>query len=93
MELVLLWLLFGIAGAAMLGLIIAWVMRRNWQADQAAAAAKDKEEAERKNARNRQYAQRDARIRNYRACPYCAERILKKARVCKHCGRDVEPIG
>jgi Double zinc ribbon len=27
-----------------------------------------------------------------RECPYCAERILKMARVCKHCGRDVEPL-
>jgi formylglycine-generating enzyme required for sulfatase activity len=30
--------------------------------------------------------------REERECPYCAERILKKARVCKHCGRDVEPM-
>ena len=27
--------------------------------------------------------------RDERDCPYCAERILKKARVCKHCGREV----
>ncbi len=27
-----------------------------------------------------------------RDCPYCAEPILMKARVCKHCGRDVEPV-
>jgi uncharacterized membrane protein YdbT with pleckstrin-like domain len=26
-----------------------------------------------------------------RDCPYCAERILARARVCKHCGRDVAP--
>ncbi len=26
-----------------------------------------------------------------RDCPWCAERILARARVCKHCGRDVEP--
>jgi uncharacterized membrane protein YdbT with pleckstrin-like domain len=26
-----------------------------------------------------------------RDCPYCAERILARARVCKHCGRDVMP--
>jgi DNA-directed RNA polymerase subunit RPC12/RpoP len=26
-----------------------------------------------------------------RECPYCAEDILVKAKVCKHCGRDVEP--
>ena len=30
--------------------------------------------------------------REERDCPYCAEPILKKARVCKHCGRDVTPI-
>jgi len=33
-----------------------------------------------------------AENRAERDCPYCAERILAKARVCKHCGRDVEPI-
>ncbi len=27
-----------------------------------------------------------------RECPFCAEPILAKARVCKHCGRDVEPL-
>lgn len=29
--------------------------------------------------------------RDERDCPYCAERILVKARVCKHCGREVPP--
>jgi formylglycine-generating enzyme required for sulfatase activity len=33
-----------------------------------------------------------AEVREERECPYCAERILKKARVCKYCGRDVEPL-
>ena len=33
-----------------------------------------------------------ARERDERECPYCAEPILAKAKVCKHCGRDVEPI-
>lgn len=28
-------------------------------------------------------------VREERECPYCAELILVKARVCKHCGRDV----
>jgi hypothetical protein len=32
-------------------------------------------------------------IREERECPFCAELILKKAKVCKHCGRDVEPVG
>jgi uncharacterized membrane protein YdbT with pleckstrin-like domain len=27
-----------------------------------------------------------------RDCPYCAERILTRARVCKHCGREVGPV-
>ncbi len=27
-----------------------------------------------------------------RDCPFCAERILARARVCKHCGRDVAPV-
>ena len=31
-------------------------------------------------------------VRDERECPYCAERILKKARVCRYCGRDVEPM-
>ena len=26
-----------------------------------------------------------------RDCPWCAEPILARARVCKHCGHDVEP--
>ncbi len=27
-----------------------------------------------------------------RDCPYCAERILARAKVCKHCGHEVEPL-
>jgi uncharacterized membrane protein YdbT with pleckstrin-like domain len=27
-----------------------------------------------------------------RDCPFCAERILARARVCKHCGREVVPL-
>ena len=27
--------------------------------------------------------------REERECPFCAERILVRAKVCKHCGRDV----
>lgn len=30
--------------------------------------------------------------RDERECPYCAERILAKAKVCKHCGREVAPL-
>jgi uncharacterized membrane protein YdbT with pleckstrin-like domain len=27
-----------------------------------------------------------------RDCPFCAERILVAAKICKHCGRDVPPL-
>lgn len=27
-----------------------------------------------------------------RECPFCAEMIMAKARVCKHCQRDVQPV-
>lgn len=30
--------------------------------------------------------------RDERECPFCAELILKKARVCKHCQREVAPV-
>jgi uncharacterized membrane protein YdbT with pleckstrin-like domain len=30
--------------------------------------------------------------REERDCPHCAERILVRAKVCKHCGRDVQPL-
>lgn len=39
----------------------------------------------------------DGRINNTtapteRKCPFCAEQIKAEAIVCKHCGRDVEPL-
>jgi hypothetical protein len=33
-----------------------------------------------------------AAVREERDCPFCAEPILKKAKVCKHCGREVQPL-
>jgi uncharacterized membrane protein YdbT with pleckstrin-like domain len=35
---------------------------------------------------------RPSRPRDERECPFCAELILRKARVCRYCGRDVEPV-
>ncbi len=93
---VLFWILCGIAGAAMLsrfgkagtgcllggllgpiGLIIAWTMRDSAKLDEVKGAGQD----------TPTLGQREERD-----CPFCAERILAKARVCKHCGRDVEPL-
>jgi uncharacterized membrane protein YdbT with pleckstrin-like domain len=37
-------------------------------------------------------AQAPSATRAERECPYCAETILAKARVCKHCGKEVEPL-
>ena len=77
-----------------IGLIITWSLRRDWEADEAAAATKKKDNAKRRAAQDKEYADRAAereRTRMQRECPHCAELILKKAKVCKHCGRDVEP--
>lgn len=30
--------------------------------------------------------------REERDCPYCAERVLTRATVCKHCSREIEPL-
>ncbi len=30
-------------------------------------------------------------VNEYTECPYCAELVKKKAKVCKHCGRDIVP--
>ncbi len=34
----------------------------------------------------------DSPARVERECPYCAEMILAKARICKHCGKEVDPV-
>ncbi|MBI4684176.1 MAG: hypothetical protein HY755_03140 [Nitrospirae bacterium] len=90
------WILCAIAGGAMLsrynkagsgfllggllgpiGLIIAWTMRDNAKIDEVATTSQQRLSPE---------------ARDERECPYCAERILRKARVCKHCNREVQPI-
>lgn len=106
MEILVLWALFGLAGAVILnrfnkagigcllgillgpiGLIIAWVMRSNAQADE---ERKRHQEQVAALARANQETGRSERVE--RECPHCAEPILARANVCKHCGRDVEPL-
>ena len=31
-------------------------------------------------------------VREERECPFCAERILVRARLCRFCGREVPPV-
>jgi uncharacterized membrane protein YdbT with pleckstrin-like domain len=38
------------------------------------------------------HASMTAGPREERDCPFCAERILARAKLCKHCGREVEPL-
>ena len=71
-------LLGGLLGP--IGLIIAWTMRDSAKLDRETAV------------QAREAAKLEAEAREERECPYCAERILTKARVCKHCGHDVEPL-
>ena len=44
----------------------------------------------------RGYVSRETHVptpaRAERECPYCAETILAKAKICKHCGKEVEPL-
>ena len=93
------WILCGIASAAALsrynkagigcllgtllgpiGIIIALIMRSDARQNQeeASHAAPAREQEQRGSEHE---------------CPYCAELILSRATVCKHCGRDVQPVG
>lgn len=45
-----------------------------------------------KRQQEKEYEERKRQEANsYRECPYCAELVKKKAKVCKHCGRDIVP--
>jgi len=104
MEIFFLWLLSSILGAAILsrynkagtgfllgallgplGLLFAVVMR---------SSSSKKEELQRHNEQINALAalkQNNEDSKPERECPFCAENILAKAKVCKHCGKDVEP--
>lgn len=105
MEIFFLWLMCSILGAAILsrynkagtgfllgailgpfGVLFALVMR---------SGENKKEEQKRHDEQMKAMADLKANqetSKPERECPYCAESIFAKAKVCKHCGRDVDPI-
>lgn len=70
-----------------IGVIIAWVMRDNQKTDETVAAAQSSStvQTEETGSTSTKWG------RAKRKCPHCAEVILLEAKVCKHCGRDVQP--
>lgn len=105
MEIFFLWLLCSMLGAAILsrynkagtgfllgailgpiGLLFALVIR---------SGESKKEHQERHNEQMKAVANLKASTeikKPQRECPYCAESILAKAKVCKHCGKEVKPV-
>lgn len=102
MELVVIWIICGIVGAAILsgqnqagtgcllglllgpiGWIVALVMRSNANEDEAR-----RQHQEQMTLLRAQQPLLPA-PRDERECPFCAEPILARAVICKHCGRDV----
>lgn len=50
------------------------------------------QQEELKRQQEKEYEERKRQEANeYTECPYCAELVKKKAKVCKHCGRDIVP--
>lgn len=60
-----------------LGIVYAFVERSNLQ---------------RVETQERDRVESDRQANELRACPFCAEKIQRKAKVCRFCGRDVEPV-
>jgi hypothetical protein len=72
-----------------IGIILAWIERSNL--DRKADLQREEVRAAelRALASQRLPATSPEPARDERDCPFCAERILMRATVCKHCGRDV----
>lgn len=78
-----------------IGLWIAWTMRD----DRKKAEAQKRHDELIGHQRHQEQMQAMSALRSeqnvakpMRECPYCAEDILAKATLCKHCGKEVEPI-
>jgi len=68
-----------------LGILIALIIRMN-------AASEESRTFHIETLHSRESIGPNEHARKERECPYCAEMILAKAIVCKHCNRDVETI-
>jgi predicted RNA-binding Zn-ribbon protein involved in translation (DUF1610 family) len=73
-----------------IGILLAWVEKSNLDRKE----DQRREEIRAVELRSIAAAAQPKRIetnesREERDCPYCAERILVRAKVCKHCGRDL----
>lgn len=51
----------------------------------------DKEYFRQEELKKQQEELKKQEANEYTECPYCAELVKKKAKVCKHCGRDIVP--
>lgn len=86
-------LLGGLLGP--IGLIIAWTMRDSAKIDEVTAARPPTPPSYSPgwdDLRATTQQSSPVEVRDERECPFCAERILRKARVCKHCNREVQPL-
>jgi hypothetical protein len=77
-----------------LGVIAAFIERGNLQrAEDAHRHAEQLAATHHLAATGVQPARRaEVEARDERECPHCAERILTRAKLCKHCGREVAPV-
>lgn len=76
-----------------IGILLAWIEKSNLDRKQDQQREEIRAAELRSIAASAQLRQIDANdAREECDCPHCAERILVRARVCKHCGRDV-PAG
>ncbi len=64
-----------------IGLIITWSLRRDWEADEAAAAAKKKDNAKRRAAQDKEYADRAAEGDTVKLTEQGTREFLEKGRV------------
>jgi hypothetical protein len=93
------WVIGGSRGRATEGLwlglflgAIGWIIVYFMPPGPAAVAARRVEAAELLGASTDQATHMSTDVIDTRPCPWCAETIKAAARVCRYCGRDVEPL-